>query len=631
MDDSWEPDGWEPDDQIGGLAAPTSWPLRRGQAIDVWFNQSQDAKDGLFNAGYYRGTIDKVTAPSATGIQKATIDFPDDFTTAKVDLKKSQLYKPGTQPEKPTEEQGEVAVEVTTEDLPGVDDSSKAYGLSENQLKVLKNLWYEQGHYAGVSRMWRLLKDKAEAAGAEPFYGIHNRQLRSWIAAQESKQLFAPVKAPKTYRPFELPAEPLRNLQMDTLDIGKTYAGKEDGKQRWVQVIVDPASRYVWATIRSGTSVPAWRTTEGLVSMLKELREGVLRHGDHAFNVFDENGALVRKLRAAVDGGPEFKPGQGRSFDDYAFEKLRDAGLVSGRGMFTAKVNLASAPNQAAYVERMNSTIRQKIRLAIQSEQGSIRRTAAKEARKRDGYAALIKRAVAAINDEVATSTGMTPNEYMRSYLAKGVPKVEEGKPMTEDQKRKVEARADLEQQKKLVEGTRVRLVNLSREKAELLGQRKLEARWSEQVYEIDKRIKRGADTDVMAYEYRIRQTNGVSVKGTYKREQLLVIPTLETEYLADRTQKGSTAKLKGVIPRVESYTDADGKQKWRSAADGSSWAEKEVAKIQDIGGLSKEKVLWRLVAYLRQGNSKEVALRRLKDSLVAPDPKKEKVAILNK
>jgi hypothetical protein len=202
---------------------------------------------------------------------------------------------------------------------------------------------------------------------------------------------------------------------------------------------------------------------------------------------------------------------------------------------------------------------------------------------------------------------------------------------LTEDQKKKAEARADLEQQKKLVEGVRVRLVNLSREKAELLGQRKLEARWSEQVYEIDAIIKRGADTDAMAYEYRIRQTNGAPVKGAYKREQLLVIPTMETEYLADRTQKGSTAKLKGVIPAVESYTDADGKQKWRSAADGSSWAEKEIAKLKETGGLSKEKLLWRLVAYLRQGNNKPDALRRLKSSLAPADPAKDKVAILSK
>jgi hypothetical protein len=457
-------DVWQADDvisprdnQIGGLAAPTTWPMRAGQAIDVWFNQSKDAADGLFSAGYYRGTIDKVSKPTATGIQKATVDFADDFTEATVDLKRSQLYAPGTQPEKPADDEGEVAVEVAAEELPGVDDSTRAYGLTEEQLATLKNLWYDEGHYSGVTRMWRLLKDKAEAAGAEPFYGIRNRQLRSWIAAQESKQLFAPVNAPKTYRPFELPAEPLRNLQMDTLDVGKTYGGKADAKQRWVQVIVDPASRYVWAAIRGGTSVPAWKTTEGLVTMLDALRQGVLQNGQHAFNVFDENGALVRKLRIAVDGGPEFKPGQGRTFDDYAFEKLSDAGLVSSRGMFVAKVNLASAPNQAAFVERMNSTIRQKIRLAIQGEQGNIRRSTAKEARKKDGYAALLKRAVAAINDEVAASTGMTPNEYMRNYLTKGAPTPEEGKPLTADQKKKAEARADLEQQKKLVEGVWVK------------------------------------------------------------------------------------------------------------------------------------------------------------------------------
>ena len=209
-------DVWQADDvisprdnQIGGLAAPTTWPMRAGQAIDVWFNQSKDAADGLFSAGYYRGTIDKVSKPSATGIQKATVDFADDFTEATVDLKRSQLYAPGTQPEKPADDEGEVAVEVAAEELPGVDDSTRAYGLTEEQLATLKNLWYDEGHYSGVTRMWRLLKDKAEAAGAEPFYGIRNRQLRSWIAAQESKQLFAPVNAPKTYRPFERPIKPV--------------------------------------------------------------------------------------------------------------------------------------------------------------------------------------------------------------------------------------------------------------------------------------------------------------------------------------------------------------------------------------------------------------------------------------
>ena len=77
-------------------------------------------------------------------------------------------------------------------DLPGVDDSTRAYGLTEEQLATLvKDLCrYESGHYAGVTRMWGLLKHRAEEAGAQPFdYGIRNRQLRSWIGAQESKQL----------------------------------------------------------------------------------------------------------------------------------------------------------------------------------------------------------------------------------------------------------------------------------------------------------------------------------------------------------------------------------------------------------------------------------------------------------
>jgi hypothetical protein len=40
-------DVWQADDvasprdnQIGGLAAPTTWPMQPGQALDVWFNRS---------------------------------------------------------------------------------------------------------------------------------------------------------------------------------------------------------------------------------------------------------------------------------------------------------------------------------------------------------------------------------------------------------------------------------------------------------------------------------------------------------------------------------------------------------------------------------------------------------------
>ena len=80
--------------QVGGRAAATTWPMQPGQALDVFF----DGKDGAYQPGYYRGIVDVAGAPSKTGIQKLDIDFPDDRTSAAIDLKRSQLYAPGTEP-----------------------------------------------------------------------------------------------------------------------------------------------------------------------------------------------------------------------------------------------------------------------------------------------------------------------------------------------------------------------------------------------------------------------------------------------------------------------------------------------------------------------------------------------------
>ena len=75
-------------EQYGGLAAVTTWPVRPGQALDVFF----DGKDSAYQPGYYRGIVDVAGAPTKRGIQKLDIDFPDDRTNAKIDLKRSQLY-----------------------------------------------------------------------------------------------------------------------------------------------------------------------------------------------------------------------------------------------------------------------------------------------------------------------------------------------------------------------------------------------------------------------------------------------------------------------------------------------------------------------------------------------------------
>ena len=82
-------DGREPyTGQVGGRVSATTWPLRSGNAIDIFF----DGKDSAYPAGYYRGVIDTATTPSKTGIQKLDVDFPDDRTSARLDLKRSHSF-----------------------------------------------------------------------------------------------------------------------------------------------------------------------------------------------------------------------------------------------------------------------------------------------------------------------------------------------------------------------------------------------------------------------------------------------------------------------------------------------------------------------------------------------------------
>ena len=96
-------------DLVGGLAAPTTWPVAEGQAIDLLFDRSEDKATGVFDRGFYRGIVDKASAPSVRGIQKLSIVYPDEYTTADVELTRRQLYKPGQQPKDPTVQDGEVA------------------------------------------------------------------------------------------------------------------------------------------------------------------------------------------------------------------------------------------------------------------------------------------------------------------------------------------------------------------------------------------------------------------------------------------------------------------------------------------------------------------------------------------
>ena len=64
---------------------------------------------------------------------------------------------------------------------------------------------------------------------------------------------------------FNVPSAPLRFLQMDSMDLG-AYGGLKGAKQKWVQVIVDPATRYVAASMHGGKSVDSRYTIENIVT-----------------------------------------------------------------------------------------------------------------------------------------------------------------------------------------------------------------------------------------------------------------------------------------------------------------------------------------------------------------------------
>ena len=625
-------------DLVGGLAAPTTWPIAEGQAIDLLFDRSEDKATGVFDRGFYRGIVDKVSAPSARGIQKLSIVYPDEYTTADVELTRRQLYKPGQQPANPTVEDGEVAVEVPASDLPAVVSDDNAFGMSDAQLETLKRIWYENGHYSGVKKMWEVLRRQAEAQGAEPFFAIRRRQLRKWIQSQEAKQLMRVPENPKVFRPFGFPSEPLRTLQMDSLNLGD-YGG-QGGRQKWISVIVDPATRYVAATAHgtaSGGAPKASVSIANLVTMLSDLRKGPLRYNaGNKGNVFDEDGALVHRLRLSTDSGSEFRIKGAGNFGDRLFEKLSATSppLIRSRGMLSHTYNPPSQPTAAAFVERMNQTIRSKLRMAVQAEQGDIRRSQARDTREREGWKGLLARAIAAINNEVASGTSRTPNEAMADYLQNGKQSRTVAGPKTRDEARRIKQRAALAEQKRLTPGTVVRLVNQSRQKSELVGRRKLEPRWSEELFRVSDVIKRGADTDSLSYDYTLVRMNGAEKPGVWKFEQLLVVPPLETEHHG-RAIKGLWKKLSdaGTVPGVQRPTEEGGK--WIPIRDGSSWAEKRISAISRDrrGGLGYETLLGRLVQYLRSGQSKKDALKRLYDSLDtgAPVNDSRKLAILTR
>ena len=630
-------------EQEGGRISATTWPVQPGQVIDVFF----DGKQGAYESGYYRGIVDEATAPNAKGTQKLEVDFLDDLTSTKIDLNKDQLYEPGTQPKNPTVEQGEIAVIVSDKDLPVA--TTTPYGLSETQQRVIKDLYYEQGHYAGRDRMWALLKAKAKDDGKlesktvtrkgkkvvlETPYGIRYNQLQSYLNGMEHRQLFRVPERVKVTRSFILPIAPARNFMMDTLDLG-AWGGGPAKTQRYIISIIDPSSKWVYAEIFAATAPKKEDAIKVFVTAMQLLRDGPLQYkARNKENVFDSNGTLLHSVRAANDRGLEFGSGKS-SFADELTDRLLDDKLIASNDKFTQRFNLASAPTQAAHIERWNRTLRTKLKLAVHAELGGISRKKAVDARKQiytrkeetdglgafgqsknpKGWTALVARAVKANNEEVTAGTTLYPNDYMEMFVAKGKDAVKQATKKGDTAQDTEKGEDELEKQMELTVGTLVRRKDLAKSKAELKGFKKMLPNWSEEIFRVTKvttQKQKGIGKSA-SYLYQIARTNGDKIDGSYRREELLIVPNMEDVWHGPRKGRDFTDKLRqaNTIPKWDTASN-------RPKRDGSSWAEKEIAKIpkQEYVGLRTEQILRRLIEYLSQGMSKKDALERLQRSI---------------
>ena len=91
-----------------------------------------------------------------------------------------------------------VAIAVTENEVAPDAVPDRPFGLTPEQREAIDDLYFEDGHFVGAAKLWDLLGRKAEAVGAEPWFGVSNRQLRKYVSSFEANQLFRIPKAPST-------------------------------------------------------------------------------------------------------------------------------------------------------------------------------------------------------------------------------------------------------------------------------------------------------------------------------------------------------------------------------------------------------------------------------------------------
>ena len=157
---------------------------------------------------------------------------------------------------------------------------------------------------------------------------------------------------------------------------------------------------------------------------------------------------------------------------------------------------------------------------------------------------------------------------------------------------------------------------------------------WSEEVFRVNKVTKqKSKGLGNASFLYQIERTNGDPVKGSYRREELQIVPSMKDEWNPGVSKgKDYTDKL-----RTENTISKWDAKHNRFVRDGSTWAEREIDKLGtsawESAGMTREKTLRRLEQYMKQGMAKSDALKRLRESLqVNKGPANSgKLAILTK
>ena len=291
------------------------------------------------------------------------------------------------------------------------------------------------------------------------------------------------------------------------------------------------------------------------------------------------------------------------------------------------------------HIERLWSTLRTKLKLAASAEFGGISRKKAVDARKdtyskaderagigtygqskgSQGWTTWVRRAIDAINDEKVAGTDLSPNAYLRTYVTEGKAALERETADGDDAELDKDGKRQLAWQAELTVGSMVRRKDLAKSKVELKGKLKMVPNWSEEVFRVTKvTTQKSKGLGNASYLYQIARTNGDAVKGSYRREELQIIPTMESEWYGVTAGREHADELRrtGVITRYD-------EQAGKFVRDSTTWAEREVAKIPRAryGDLRYEQVLRRLEQYMKQGMNKRDALERLTQSLDTQRP----------